>query len=493
MDAYHFPQEEKSNFITWRFSEEPEEYGGEDSSIISRESTPLPAISISEFEDDDDIYTTTPQNDASESGDEAVHRRKPEQRTDYSRSEDVEICTSPGQSVSDVDDEESASDVDDEASSPEPQELSTIYECDEEFEDNQQDDEPREADSPKPQQLSPLHKPHPEFNNQQDNEPLEADSPEPPRLSTLHYSHLLDFDDEKQDDEPHEADSPESQLLFTLHQSHPAEFEDEQQDDDESIESNSPEPRRLFPFRLPEFEAYQPSGSEIEEGYCPGPMRRFLTPESILKLDAFEEWFVQMSEWIFFRNAAAAFSPEESIISETASSSPEPRRLFPVHQFHSTLYDPEPPSAPTPQRDTDIFCPKPMRQYPTHKVILQPELFEDWFVDMSEHIFIDEAVNISPDQQSISERPSRPIEAEKLFFPVVVHESTYPEFNDDGMKGDEPLEVDNSLEPRRILSLSQIDSSLYHDPYQAVSELDDEEALESFEYIPLESLNLLGF
>lgn len=49
------------------------------------------------------------------------------------------FCISPQQSVSDVDDEESASDVEDEASSPEPQELSTIDECDEEFGDDQKD------------------------------------------------------------------------------------------------------------------------------------------------------------------------------------------------------------------------------------------------------------------------------------------------------------------------------------------------------------------
>ena len=546
VDAYHFPQEEKSEFITWGFSEESEKYGEEGSSTISRETTPLPAISTSEFEGDNDIHTTTPQNDASES-DDAVHRRKPEQWTDYSKSEDVEVCTSPEQSVSDVDDEESASDVVDEASSPEPQEFSTIYECDQEFEDGQQDDEPREADSDEPQQISPLHESHTEFDDQQDDEPLEADGPKPQPLSTFHQSHPAEFDDEQQDDEPREADSakpqqlsplhesrtgfgdqqdddpleadgpkpqpfstfhqshlaefndeqldeephkaesPEPQRLSTLHQFHPAEFDDEQQDDDESIESNSPEPRRLFPFDLPEFEPYRPSTSEIE-GFCPGPLRRFLTPDSILKLDAFEEWFVQMSEWISFRDAAASFSPDQAILSETASSSssPEPRRLFPVHQFHSTLYDPQPPSAPAPQRDTEIFCPKPIRQYPTHKVILQPELFEDWFVDMSEPIFIDEAINIGPDQQQSIARPSRPAEAQKLF--PVVDKSNYPEFD---MKGDEA--DDSPVEPGRVLSVHHIDSSLYHGPHhQAVSSQldDDDEALESFEYIPLESLNL---
>lgn len=390
VEAYHFPQEEKLNVIAWGFFEKSEERGEQDSTILSRESTALLARSISEFEDD--IRTTTPRNDAPEWGDEAVHRRKSEQWNDYTESEDVEICISPEQSVSDVDDEDSASEVDDGVSSPESQELSTTYERDKEFEDDQQNNEPGEADSPEPKKLSPFHESHAECDDEQDCEPLEIDGTEPRRLSNLNQFQPLEFDDKQQHDEPHKVDRPEPQKLSSLHRSRPLEFDDEQQDDDESIESNSPEPRRLFPFHLPEFEPYQPSASKVE-GFCPGPMRRFLTPESVMKLDAFEDWFVQMSERISFRDAAASFNVEESIISETtsrsssSSSSPEPRQIFPVHQFHSTLYDPQPPSSPAPQRDTEILCPKPRRQYPTHKVILQPELFEDWFVDMSEPIF----------------------------------------------------------------------------------------------------------
>lgn len=30
------------------------------------------------------------------------------------------------------------------------------------------------------------------------------------------------------------------------------------------------------------------------ETFCPGPLRRFPTPESIVKLDEFDDWFVQM-------------------------------------------------------------------------------------------------------------------------------------------------------------------------------------------------------
>lgn len=106
---------------------------GEDSTIF-RESTPI-QISISESEDNDIdmIY----RDDASESEDEAV-RGNLQQRTDHSEHEGVKFCTSP---------QESASDVDDEASSPEPRELSTIYECDEEVGDDQWDDMPHQTNS----------------------------------------------------------------------------------------------------------------------------------------------------------------------------------------------------------------------------------------------------------------------------------------------------------------------------------------------------------
>lgn len=64
-------------------------------------------------------------------------------------------------------------DADDEALSPEPRELYTIYECDEQFEVGQQDDEPLEANRPEAQQLSSVHQSLPEFDNDnQDSEPL---------------------------------------------------------------------------------------------------------------------------------------------------------------------------------------------------------------------------------------------------------------------------------------------------------------------------------
>ena len=100
-----------------------------------------------------------------------------------------------------------------------------------------------------------------------------------------------------------------------------------------------------------------------------------------------------MSEYISFVNAAASFNPEGRV---SGTPSPEPPQIFPLHQVHSTAYDPK----PTPETETEIqpviFCPKPIRQYPTHKVILQPKLFEDWFVDMSEPVFIDEAGRSAP-------------------------------------------------------------------------------------------------
>lgn len=434
VDAYRFPQEENSNFIiTWDFSEE---YGERASSIIvSRESTPpLLATSISEFDDEDDAHTTTPQNDAEELEDEVIHRCKPEQWVDYSESEDVELRTSLLQS---------ASDVGDETFSPDLLKFSTIYECDEEVDDEQQEDKPVEAQSLEPRQLSPL------------------------------YQSLPEFADGERDDGLLEADSPEPEQLSTLHQSHPAEMDDDQQDD-QSVDSNSPEPQRLFPFHPPEFEIQRRSAQQMET-FCPGPLRRFLTPDSILRLDAFEEWFVYMSE--LGSVDAAAFSPER-FHSETPS--PEPRRLFPVHQFHSTVYA---PPQPAPERETGIFCPKQIRQYPTHRVILQPELFEDWYVDMSEPVFVEEAI-ISTEQHSQVPRP----EVQNVF--PVAHKSKWSEFDDMEKNDDKLLEANISLQARRHFQVDQFHSPLYGSPH-AVSESDDE-ASESMEYISLQNLNL-GF
>lgn len=109
VDPYHFPQE--SDLALNCSESEVGEY-----STNSRESTPAPA-SISKFEDNE-IHIIT-QEDVPELEDE-VDLGKPEQWTDYSESKDVEIYTSPSQS---------ASDEDYEANSPEPRELSIIWEC----------------------------------------------------------------------------------------------------------------------------------------------------------------------------------------------------------------------------------------------------------------------------------------------------------------------------------------------------------------------------
>lgn len=188
-----------------------------------------------------------------------------------------------------------------------------------------------------------------------------------------------------------------------------------------------------------------------------------------------------MSEYISFVNAAASFNPEGRV---SERPSPESRQTFPIHQVHATVYDPK----PTPETETEIqpviFCPKPIRQYPTHKVILQPKLFEHWFVDMSEPVFIDEAA-ISPEQQQSisSETPRATPEAQKIF-PVFV-ESRRPDFdNDEKDDDDESIEAD-SPEPGGHFPVHQFHSSL-HDTPQAVSKLDDEEASETMEFISLE-------
>lgn len=192
VDTSKFPLDRESN-LTSDCSES--EYG-EDSTIF-RESTPS-LKSISEFEDTA-IHTAT-QDDDSQSEDEKAVRDKPPQWIDYLESEDIEVCNSPQRSASDVDEEEF---------NPELRELYTIYECNEEFENDQNDDEPLEANTPEPQQLSPVHQSLPEFDDdEKDDEPLEAGSPELQRLSSFRYeSPIPEFDDDEMD-EKSEADSP---------------------------------------------------------------------------------------------------------------------------------------------------------------------------------------------------------------------------------------------------------------------------------------------
>ena len=349
VDAYHFPQE--SSF-TLDFSES--EYG--EDSTISREWTPLPTSS-SDVEDNE-IDPTTQGDDSDE-----VDRGKPQQWIDYSESEDSPICTSHQQS---------ASDVDDEAFGPEPRELFTIYECDEELEDDQHNDEPAETNSPEPHQISPVHQSQ------------------------------LELDNDQQNDELLKAESPEPRQPFSFRPESPVPEYDDEERDDGSVEAESPAPRRLFPvhqFHSTEYDPPQPATQM--QTYCPAPLRRFLTPEERLKFDAFEDWFVRMSE----RTAIDA-NPEKSI-SETSSpepqrlfpfrhespvpkyddeekddeplrsDSPEPRRLFPEHQSHSTECDP-----PQPAPEMETFWPGPLRRFLTPEERSKFDAFEDWFVRM---------------------------------------------------------------------------------------------------------------
>ena len=412
IDAYNFPPEVDS---AEDFSES--EYGAD--STISREWTLSPK-SISELEDND-IHIAN-QKDASELEDEIV-RCKPQQWTEYPKSENVEVCTTPLQ--------QSASDVDEEIFSPETQPLSALHQFCSESDNDLKDDVPLKANNPKPRPFSCVHQSHPEPNDDlKDDEPLEANYAEPRPFSRVYQSHP-ESDDGQKDDEPIEANNPEPQPFSPVHQSH-SESEDSQKDD-EPLEASSPEPRPFFPvnhFR-PEYDN----------------------------------------------------DPEDDAL---GAESPEPRKLLPAHQFYSefdyyhrfqqddesleahspeTLYEP----APAPQME--ILCPKPSRHYPTHKVILEPELFEDWFVDMSEPIFIDEEEAISP-EQSIPETPSP--EPQNLF-PVRCY-TPHPEINDD-----RPHKA-NSPEPRRFVPVYDFHPTLYHP--QPVLELDHE---------GLESLEILSF
>ena len=393
VDAYNFPQESD---LTLDCSDSESEYGAD--STISHESTPLPA-SISEFEDDG--IHNNPQNDASELEDEAF-RCKPQQWIDHSESEDVPSCTPP---------QRSSLDVDGEALSPEPREPSSIYERDDvpsctppqqsssDVDHQALNPEPREPSSINERGDVPSCTPPQQSSLDMDDEVL---SPDPREPSSIYERGEEFVEGGQQDDEPREANSPESQQLSPLNQYYP-EFDDYEMDD-ESVEADSPEPRRLFPVHRSHSALDEPfpQGASQVETFCPGPMRRFLTPKSMAKLDFFEDWFVHMNERHFINE-----SPENPI-SKTSS---------PGDQFRLTSYDPRQSAS-----QMEIFCPKPIRQHPTHKVILQPELFEDWHVDMSEPVFVDEA--FSPERQSTVVSETHSPEQQK-FSPHVRHDPPY--------------------------------------------------------------------
>lgn len=143
----------------------------------------------------------------------------------------------------------------------------------------------------------------------------------------------------------------------------------------------------------------------------------------------------------------------------------EPRQLFRGYQFRYTSYDPLQSAS-----KMGIFCPKPIRNYPTHKAILQPELFEDWYVDMSEAVFDHEEFSselfgdwhlnmsepicvheaLSPEHLSVSSKTSpSPPELRKSF--PARHDTPYPEFGDDDKGDDESVEADSPTPPRPVL------------------------------------------
>lgn len=92
---------------------------------------------------------------------------------------------------------------------------------------------------------------------------------------------------------------------------------DDDEKDDGSFEADSPEPRRLFPVH----QLHTPQ----MDTFCPGPLRRFLTPEAILKLDALDDWFLRVH---ISEHTAIDASPEtphlRNIQPRTATNLPFP-------------------------------------------------------------------------------------------------------------------------------------------------------------------------
>ena len=220
-----------------------------------------------------------------------------------------------------------------------------------------------------------------------------------------------------------ETPSPEPRRLFPFRNESSVPKCDDDEKDDESLRSDSPEPRRLFPvhqFHSTEYDPPQPAPQM--ETWCPAPMRRFLTPEERLKFDEFEDWFVRTSE------CTAINASSEKSISETSSfsfrhetpvpeyeneekdyepESPEPRRLFPVHQFHSAVHEP-----PQPAPQMEAFCPGPLRRFLTPEETLKLEAFDNWFV----HMYMSKRTDIDASLEKFISETSN-LET-KRFFPV---------------------------------------------------------------------------
>ncbi|MCJ1348843.1 hypothetical protein MMC31_007076 [Peltigera leucophlebia] len=256
--------------------------------------------------------------------------------------------------------------------------------------------------------------------------------------------------------------SPEPRRLFPLRYESPVSKYNDEEKDDDSLRSDSPEPRRLFPvhqFHSTEYDP--PQAAPQTETYCPAPLRRFLEPEEQLKFDAFEDWFVRMhrSKRTNIGASLEEFLSEKSSFpfrhktpvpdydndeKDDEPESPEPRRLFPVRQFHSTEYDP--PQA-APQMET--YCPAPLRRFLEPEEQLKFDAFEDWFVRMhrSKRTDIDASL-----EEFLSEKSSFPFR----------HKTPVPDYDNDE-KDDEP----ESPEPRRLFPVHQFHSTEYGPPQAA--------------------------
>ena len=269
-----------------------------------------------------------------------------------------------------------------------------------------------------------------------------------------------------------ETPSPEPRRLFPFRHTSPVPTYGDDEEDDDLSEAESPAPRRLFPVHQSHPTVYDPPQSAPQlETFCPVPLRRFLEPEEILKFDAFEDWYVRMSE----RSAIDA-SPElrtlfrhrhESSVREHngaekddelfEAESPAPRRLFPVHQSHSTLYD-----SPQPAPQTETFCPAPLRRFLEPEEKLKFDAFEDWFVRM--HMNRHTAIDTIPEKFI----PGTPSPEHRRVFPFR-HISPVPTYGDDE-KDDELFEAESPA-PRRLFPVHQSHSTVY-DPPQPAPQMD---------------------
>ena len=375
-DAHEFGQE---------FTSTPDssEFHAAEDGTISREVSLLPESEDGEIQ--------TPIHDGASMLEDDLPCGKPQQWIEYSESGDVEHCVTPQESAS------------------------------------EEGDESLEGDSPEPRRLFPVNQPA-FCNPPQTGLQTTTFCPAPLRRF-LTPEGIKQFDafedwyvrtnggvypDAENEKYTSIASSPgPGNNIFSLGEISPFP-ENEFDERDESLEGDSPEPRRLFPVNQPAFSKPPQTGLQTTT-FCPAPLRRFLTPEGIKQFDAFEDWYVRTNGGVYpdaenekYTSIASSPGPGNKIFSLgeispfpenefgerddiSEADSPGPRQLFPVNQSHPAEYDP-PQLAP----QMGIHCPIPIRKHATHEVILRPELFDDWFVDMRELVFIDEA--ISPDK-----------------------------------------------------------------------------------------------